>query len=136
MANNPSFQEQAQRELDAFLPNHDRLPISADSNKLPYIRALIREGQRVFAPALLGFHHYIEQDDEYNVYHIPANSLLLINIHCISFDEARYKNATEFDPYRFIDVKQSMASSANGPSEKRDHLVLEVEEGFALEFIW
>ena len=121
MANNPSFQEQAHKELDALFPDHDRLPIPADSKNLPYIRALIREGQRVFSPTWLGVHHYVEQDDEYNGYHIPANSLCFINMHAISFDETRYKNAKKFDPYRFINVEQSMANLANGPAEKRDH---------------
>lgn len=120
MANNPSFQEQAHKELDVLLPNHDRLPTFSDSKNLPYIRALIREGQRVFPPTWLGVHHYIEQDDEYNGYHIPANSLVFINLHAIGFDEQRHKNATEFDPYRFINVEQSMASLATGAAEKRD----------------
>ena len=69
----------------------------------------------------MGAHHYVEQDDEYNGYHIPANSLLFMNMRAIAFDETRYKNAKEFDPYRFINVEQSMASLANGPAEKRDH---------------
>ena len=69
----------------------------------------------------MGVHHYVEQDDEYNGYHIPANSLVFMNMRAIAFDETRYKNAKEFDPYRFINVEQSMASLANGSAEKRDH---------------
>ena len=69
----------------------------------------------------MGVHHYLEQDDVYNGYHIPANSLLFINIHAISFDETRHKNAKEFDPHRYINIEQSMANLANGPAEKRDH---------------
>ncbi|RIA85770.1 cytochrome P450, partial [Glomus cerebriforme] len=99
----------------------DRLPTPADSKDLPYIRSLIREGQRVYPPSWVGVPHYIEQDDEYNGYHIPANSLLFINMRAISFNEKRHKNAKEFDPNRFINVKDSMASLARGSAEKRDH---------------
>ncbi|CAG8566517.1 11020_t:CDS:2 [Funneliformis caledonium] len=123
LANNPSFQEPAHNELDTLIPKHDRLPTYSDFKNLPYTHALIREGQRVYPPTWLGVHHYNEQDDEYNGYHIPANSLVFINSHAISFNEQRYKNAKEFDPYRFINYEQSMASLANGPAEKRDHFV-------------
>ncbi|CAG8610017.1 9633_t:CDS:2 [Funneliformis caledonium] len=121
LANNPSFQEPAHKELDALIPKRDRLPTITDSKSLPYIKALIREGQRVFPPTWTGVHHCVQQDDEYNGYYIPANSLILINAHAIGFDEKRHKNAMEFDPYRFINVEQSMASFANGAAEKRDH---------------
>ncbi|CAI2161929.1 1241_t:CDS:2 [Funneliformis geosporum] len=123
LANNPSFQEPAHNELDTLIPNHDRLPTYSDLKNLSYTHALIREGQRFYPPTWLGVHHLNEQDDEYNGYHIPANSLVFINSHAISFDEQRYKNAKEFDPYRFINFEQSMASLANGSAEKRDHFI-------------
>ncbi|CAG8438170.1 3852_t:CDS:2 [Funneliformis mosseae] len=123
LANNPSFQEPAHKELDALIPKHDRLPTYADLKKLPYTLALIREGLRIYAPTWLGVQHANEIDDEYNGYHIPAYSSIFINCHAIATNEQRHKNPMQFDPYRFINVEESMASLADGPAEKRDTFV-------------
>ncbi|CAI2171674.1 11570_t:CDS:2 [Funneliformis geosporum] len=123
LANNPSFQKPAHKELEALIPENDRLPTYADLKKLPFTLALIREGLRIYAPTWLGVQHANEIDDEYNGYHIPAYSSIFINCHAIATNEQRHKNPMQFDPYRFINEQQSMASLADGPAEKRDTFV-------------
>ncbi|CAG8622274.1 5336_t:CDS:2, partial [Cetraspora pellucida] len=78
LANNPEVQSKAQQELDRVI-GHSRLPEVSDEPNIPYIRAIIKEGQRYCAPIYLGIPHGIEEDDEYNGYHIPANSVVILN---------------------------------------------------------
>ncbi|CAG8682538.1 14571_t:CDS:2 [Cetraspora pellucida] len=120
LANNPQVQSKAHQELDQVV-GQSRLPEISDEPNIPYIRAIIKEGQRYCAPIYLGLPHAIEEDDEYNGYHIPANSVVILNQYGIHTDEKRYENPKEFKPERFLGFKESSASSANGNYENRDH---------------
>ncbi|CAG8712012.1 4308_t:CDS:2 [Cetraspora pellucida] len=120
LANNPEVQSKAHQELDRVI-GQSRLPEVSDEQNLPYIRAIIKEGQRYCAPIYLGVPHGIEEDDEYNGYHIPANSVVVLNQYGIHMDEKRYENPKEFKPERFLGVTESSAALANRNSENRDH---------------
>ncbi|CAG8512952.1 22062_t:CDS:2 [Dentiscutata erythropus] len=120
LANNPQVQYKAHQELDQVI-GHSRLPSASDEPNLPYIRAIIKEGQRYRGPIYLGVPHYIEEDDEYNGYHIPANSVVILNQYGIHKDERRYENPKEFKPERFFDITESSAVLANGNYQNRDH---------------
>ncbi|RIB19217.1 cytochrome P450, partial [Gigaspora rosea] len=78
LANHPEIQAKAHKELDQII-GQTRLPKISDEQNLPYIRAIIKEGQRYCGPVYLSVPHYIEEDDDYNGYHIPANSAVVIN---------------------------------------------------------
>ncbi|CAG8796234.1 8341_t:CDS:2, partial [Racocetra persica] len=120
LANNPQVQYKAHQELDQVI-GHSRLPNASDEPNLPYIRAIIKEGQRYCAPGYLAISHYIEEDDEYNGYHIPANSVVILNQYGIHMSDKRYENPKEFKPERFFGIKESSATLANGNYENRDH---------------
>ncbi|CAG8501374.1 6619_t:CDS:2, partial [Dentiscutata heterogama] len=77
--------------------------------------------QRYCGPIYLGIPHYIEEDDEYNGYHIPANSVVVLNQYGIHMDERRYENPKEFKPERFFEIMESSAVLANGNYQNRDH---------------
>ncbi|CAG8637311.1 10025_t:CDS:2, partial [Dentiscutata heterogama] len=77
LANNPQVQHKAHQELDQVI-GHFRLPSASDEPNLPYIRVIIKEGQRYCGPVYLGVSHYIEEDDQYNGYHIPRLTICLI----------------------------------------------------------
>ncbi|RIB30968.1 cytochrome P450, partial [Gigaspora rosea] len=96
LANNPHVQSKAHQELDRVI-GQSRIPEVSDEQNIPYIRAIIKEGQRYCGPLYLGIPHAIEEDDEYNGYHIPANSV------------------------RFLGFIESSAALANGNYENRDH---------------
>ncbi|CAG8512616.1 34852_t:CDS:2, partial [Racocetra persica] len=120
LANNPHVQDKAHQELDQVI-GHSRLPNASDEPNLPYIRAIIKEGQRYCGPIYLGVPHYIEEDDEYNGYHIPANSVVILNQYGIHMNEKKYENPKEFKPERFFGIKESSATLAKGCFENRDH---------------
>ncbi|RIB25761.1 cytochrome P450 [Gigaspora rosea] len=120
LANNPEVQYKAHQELDKII-GHSRLPSASDEPNLHYIRAIIKEGQRYCGPIYLGVPHYIEEDDEYNGYHIPANSVVILNQYGIHMDEKRYENPKEFKPERFFGITESSAVLANGNYQNRDH---------------
>ncbi|CAG8842767.1 25971_t:CDS:2, partial [Racocetra persica] len=120
LANNPKVQAKAHQELDRVV-GHSRLPEVSDEPNLHYIRAIIKEGQRYCAPIYLALPHGIEEDDEYNGYHIPAKSIIILNQYGIHMDEKRYENPNEFKPERFLGVTESSAALANGNYESRDH---------------
>ncbi|CAG8677316.1 12233_t:CDS:2, partial [Dentiscutata heterogama] len=120
LANHPEIQAKAHQELDQII-GQSRLPKISDEPNLPYIRAIIKEGQRYCAPVYLSVPHYIEEEDDYNGYHIPANSAVVVNQYGIHMDEKRYENPKEFKPERFLGFKESSAVFANGNYENRDH---------------
>ncbi|CAG8787789.1 4435_t:CDS:2, partial [Gigaspora rosea] len=134
LANSPEVQYKAQQELDQII-GHSRLPSASDEPNLPYIRAIIKEGQRYCGPIYLGIPHYIEEDDEYNGYHIPANSVVILNQYGIHMDEKRYESPKEFKPERFFGITESSAVLAMGIIKIETILDLELAEDFALEFI-
>ncbi|CAG8447852.1 7929_t:CDS:2 [Gigaspora rosea] len=92
LANHPEIQAKAHKELDQII-GQTRLPKISDEQNLPYIRAIIKEGQRYCGPVYLSVPHYIEEDDDYN----------------------------EYNPERFLGIKESSAILANGNCEYRDH---------------
>ncbi|CAG8478146.1 5961_t:CDS:2 [Gigaspora margarita] len=120
LANHPEIQAKAHQELDQVI-GQTRLPKISDEPNLHYIRAIIKEGQRYCGPVYLSVPHYIEEDDDYNGYHIPANSAVVINSYGIHMDEKRYENPKEYNPERFLGIKESSAMLANGNCEYRDH---------------
>ncbi|CAG8605155.1 5848_t:CDS:2, partial [Gigaspora rosea] len=120
LANNPHVQSKAHQELDRVI-GQSRIPEISDEQNIPYIRAIIKEGQRYCGALYLGIPHAIEEDDEYNGYHIPANSVVILNQYGIHMDEKRYENPKEFKPERFLGFTESSAALANGNYENRDH---------------
>ncbi|RIB28593.1 cytochrome P450 [Gigaspora rosea] len=120
LANNPQIQYKAHQELDQII-GHSRLPSASDEPNMPYIRAIIKESQRYCGPIYLGVPHYNEEEDEYNGYHIPANSVIVLNQYGIHMDGRRYENPKEFKPERFFGITESSAVLANGNYQNRDH---------------
>ena len=80
-AMHPDYQKAAQEELDTIV-GPDRLPEFADYDKLPYVRAFIKELIRWHIVTPLGLPHATVADDEYNGYFIPAGTMVSVNIWC------------------------------------------------------
>ncbi|CAG8579945.1 1913_t:CDS:2 [Ambispora gerdemannii] len=120
VTNDPEIQARAHDELDRIV-GHSRLPTYDDLTSLPYIRAMVKEVLRWAPPIILGPPHVIEEDDDYMGYHIPKNSLLLMNMYALNWNPARFSNPSKFDPERYLDMKESSAALAQGNVENRDH---------------
>ncbi|KAK7031915.1 cytochrome P450 [Favolaschia claudopus] len=98
---NPEVQQKAQAELDAVLGPR-QLPDFVDEDSLPYVSAIVKETLR-WRPAMpIGVPHYVNVDDEYRGYRIPANSVIIGNAWAILHDETMYPDPDKFDPERFL----------------------------------
>jgi len=96
----PEVQKKAQAELDNAL--NGRLPEHSDIFSLPYLSALVKEVIRWEPIAPLGVPHLSTNDDFYNDYHIPANSLMVPNQWAMLNDERDYPEPHIFKPERFL----------------------------------
>ncbi|EJU01102.1 cytochrome P450 [Dacryopinax primogenitus] len=80
MTNFPAAQRIAQTELDAIV-GRDRLPAFHDLDHAPYVHALVKEVLRWGIIVPMGFPHRLaaQEDDVYQGWRIPANTLLMPN---------------------------------------------------------
>ena len=83
MAMHPEIQQKAQQELDRVV-GKDRLPTFADEASLPYVNAILKELLRWHTVAPIALPHRAVADDEYNGYHIPAGTIVSVNVWSVS----------------------------------------------------
>ncbi|THU93607.1 cytochrome P450 [Dendrothele bispora CBS 962.96] len=110
MVQNPEVQRKAQEDLDRVvgsgrLPNHD------DQSNLPYVTAIMYEVLRTQPVVPLVVPHYTTEDDYYNGYFIPKNSVVIANVWAIDHDEERYPDPNTFNPSRWLTPNGSMIKS-------------------------
>ncbi|KAJ7291647.1 cytochrome P450 [Mycena rebaudengoi] len=98
MALNPQVQKRAQDEIDKIV-GVDRIPTIADMADLPYIRAVMKETLRWHPSVPLSLPRRTAQDDIYNGFFIPKNTMVLPNIWAISRDTT---DPEDFSPDRFL----------------------------------
>ncbi|KAJ7628751.1 cytochrome P450 [Roridomyces roridus] len=101
MALFPEVQSAAQAEIDRVIPT-GRLPELADRPNLPYVECVMRETLRWNPIVPLGLPHMSVKDDVYGSYHIPAGSIIMVNIWSILRDPAVFPDPVEFRPERFL----------------------------------
>ena len=92
IASYPHVQERAHAELDAVI-GRDCWPSASDEHRLPYIRAIIKECERVHSPFFLATPHYSTADFVYNGMFIPKNTGLVLNCYGIHHNEDRYSDS-------------------------------------------
>lgn len=91
-----------QEELDRVVGS-DRLPTWEDASKLPYLHAFIREVQRWRPIFPFGVPHSNLQEDVYNGYRIPKDSIVLANHWAMDSDDQVFENPDDFMPERWIE---------------------------------
>jgi len=122
MLSNPSVIKQAQEELDRVV-GPDRTPNFKDEANLPYIRGMIKETLRLRPINKFGNNHYNVEDDWYNGFFIPKNSIIMANWWFIHFDPKHYPEPDKFLPERWVDYPYSAAKAAVLPDgTRRGHL--------------
>ena len=99
----PEVQRRAQAEIDAVV-GRDHLPTFADSPRLPYVRAMIKEVLR-WRPALpFGVPHVATEEDWYEGMYIPKGTICIPNVWHCNHDRAVFgEDAEEFRPERHLD---------------------------------
>ncbi|CAE6425215.1 unnamed protein product [Rhizoctonia solani] len=121
LVENKVYQKRAQDEIDA-LYTEEALPKWGDEQKMPFIRAVVKEALRWRSPLPMGVPHRNEQDDYYGGYFFPKGSTVICNTAAIHLDPTRYEDPECFKPERFLDHTLSMAESAvQSDPLKRDH---------------
>ncbi|MCJ1436975.1 hypothetical protein MMC27_006358 [Xylographa pallens] len=101
MCHYPDWQVKAQAEIDSVCGN--RLPTHSDIQKLPIVRAIIRETLRWRSPVPVGVPHALREDDIYNGHFIPKDSVVFALEWTMNMDETRYPDAQTFRPDRWLD---------------------------------
>ncbi|KAJ7611653.1 cytochrome P450 [Roridomyces roridus] len=121
MATHPSIAAAAHEEVDRVV-GRERLPTMEDEKDMPYVRAIIKEVQRVHAPFWIPTPHYSTADFTYNGQFIPKDTVIVLNCWTIHHNEERYPDAFTFNPdrYRGYDLSCSASSKLRDPM-KRDH---------------
>ncbi|KAF8970100.1 cytochrome P450 [Flammula alnicola] len=110
----PEAQTKAQEELDRVV-GQGRLPEFSDEPHMPYLSALIKEVHRWNTAGPIGIPHFLEQDDEYNGYFIPGQSIIIGNAWAMLNDEKDYPDPRSFQPERFLKDGQ-LDTSVRDPS--------------------
>ncbi|TFK33723.1 cytochrome P450 [Crucibulum laeve] len=96
----PDIKVKAQQELDCVLKG--RLPKHSDMESLPYLSAIVKEVLRWQVITPMGVPHLATEDDTYNGFHIPKNSVVTGNSWAILYNEADYPDPYSFRPERFL----------------------------------
>jgi cytochrome P450 len=97
----PTIQDTASSEILAAI-GPDRLPVSSDRAKLPYIEAIVKETHRWLLVAPMGLPHASTAEDTCRGYRIPAGSLLLANNYHFTHDPNVYSDPKVFRPERYF----------------------------------
>lgn len=121
LAANSRVQSKAYAEIVRAV-GADRLPVFADMDKLPYVRACVKEVLRMNPILAPGIRHFAEQDVRYKDHVIPKGTVLLANTAFLHYDPDRFDRPFEFMPERYLGhTLYSADYLAMGDPLKRDH---------------
>ncbi|KAJ3752006.1 cytochrome P450 [Lentinula raphanica] len=115
MALHPAIQKKGQEAVDKALGG-SRMPTLSDFGTIPYVDAIINETVTLrWKPAVtVTIPHGALQDDVYENYFIPKDSIVIANIAAILSDEKAYGSRTdEFRPERFLLPDGSLNKNMN-----------------------
>ncbi|PBP18533.1 cytochrome P450 [Diplocarpon rosae] len=100
MCHYPEWQAKLREEIRSVCG--DRCPEWQDREKLPLLRAVMKEVVRWRPPVPTGIPHRLEQDDVYNGYHIPAGATIHALEWGITRDPLIYPDPESFNPNRYL----------------------------------
>ncbi|KAG7087817.1 hypothetical protein E1B28_013757 [Marasmius oreades] len=101
----PDVQKKAQEEVDRVV-GRDRMPTYKDlePEQMPYLNALLREILRWRGVGPLGIPHRLNQDDYYEGYFLPKDTIVVPNAWAMNHDENVWGyDAEDFRPERHLD---------------------------------
>ncbi|MGE4425893.1 MAG: cytochrome P450 [Solirubrobacteraceae bacterium] len=99
LADHPEIMRRLRDEVDTTLDG--RAPTAADIDAMPYLRAVIQEAMRCYAPILAVARQAVE-DDVVDGIEIPAGSKIIVYIHGINRNGVVWEDPERFHPERFL----------------------------------
>ncbi|KAJ6805064.1 putative cytochrome P450 71A1 [Iris pallida] len=104
----PEILAKATEELDRVV-GRERWVEERDMHNLPYIESIVKETMRLHPVAPMLVPRMSREDTSFEGYHLPAGSLVLVNVWTIGRDPEVWPQPDQFRPERFvgrdIDVK-------------------------------
>ncbi len=98
LAQNPDAENQLRAEIQNVLGQ--RAPTAADLRDLPYLSMLVNEVLRLY-PTTWSLLRDVVEDDQIDGFHIPADSMILMDLHLTHRLPAYWPDPERFDPQRF-----------------------------------
>ncbi|KAH8369111.1 hypothetical protein KR009_001550 [Drosophila setifemur] len=115
LAKNPEKQERLREEVMKVLPNKDSEFTEASIKNIPYLRACIKESQRIH-PLIVGNARALANDAVLSGYQVPAGTnVSIVPLHSLANDEY-FPQSSEFLPERWL-RKQDSVSEAQCPAK-------------------
>ncbi|XP_026070856.1 cytochrome P450 2F2 isoform X1 [Carassius auratus] len=98
------IQEQCQREIDEVLGDREHVTFE-DRNAMPYVQAVIHEGQRVGDIAPLSLFHTATTNTQLQGYNIPKGTIIIPYLSSALREKGQWKFPDEFNPQNFLNDK-------------------------------
>lgn len=112
LVNHPDIQQKLRNELDTVLGLGIQIT-EPDTQKLPYLQAVIKETLRLRMAIPLLVPHMNLHDAKLAGYDIPAESRILVNAWWLANNPAHWKNPEEFRPERFLQEEAKVEANGN-----------------------
>ncbi|XP_055847818.1 cytochrome P450 CYP12A2-like [Episyrphus balteatus] len=109
---NPDKQEKLRQEVLSVLPEKDSVPTVESLKNLPYLRASIKEGIRLF-PIGPGTVRSLPKNMVLNGYQVPMNTDVAMGNNIILREEKYFPKAEEFIPERWLRTEEGDAFKAD-----------------------
>ncbi|PON93293.1 Cytochrome P450, E-class, group I [Trema orientale] len=103
----PEIQSKAQSEIDAVIGGTHCAVSDSDLLKLNYLQAIVNETLRLHPPGpLLSWARLSIQDTHIGQHFIPAGTTAVVNMWAITHDDRVWPEPNQFNPERFMIIKQ------------------------------
>jgi len=96
----PEVQAKAQAEIDS-VTDRSRLPRMTDRAAMPYLVSIVWETFRWSPPVPVTLPHRNRNDEEFDGYAIPKDTMLVASLWSITRDPEFHTNANDFNPDRY-----------------------------------
>ncbi|XP_030371716.1 probable cytochrome P450 12a4, mitochondrial [Scaptodrosophila lebanonensis] len=115
IAKNPEKQEKLREEVMRILPNKDSEFTEASMKNVPYLRACIKESQRIY-PLIVGNIRITERDCVLSGYQVPAGTFVsMIPLRSLKSD-SYFPRADEFLPERWLRSESTPGTEGKCPA--------------------
>nr|XP_010921158.1 trans-cinnamate 4-monooxygenase [Elaeis guineensis] len=112
LVNHPEIQRKLRHELDTVLGPGVQIT-EPDTQKLPYLQAVIKETLRLRMAIPLLVPHMNLHDAKLRGCDIPAESKILVNAWWLANNPDNWKNPEEFRPERFLEEEAKVEANGN-----------------------